>query len=127
MSQVTDDFTVIHELEDRRYAAMISGDVATLDILLSGQAVYTHSLGDRDTKVEYLGKVAAKYFTYHQIDRPEENILIEGDTAVVVGRMTARVDVDGSERLLDNRSLAVWSRTGGVWRLLAYQPTVMKR
>jgi ketosteroid isomerase-like protein len=127
MSKAIGDFDVIHELEDRRYAAMIAGDVATLDNLLSDQAVYTHSSGDRDTKIEYLDKVAAKQFIYHHIDRPEENILIEGDTAIVVGRMNARVDIGGSEWLLDNRSLAVWSRTGGVWRLLAYQPTVMKR
>jgi ketosteroid isomerase-like protein len=118
---------VIHELEERRYAAMMAGDIATLDILLSNQLVYTHSSGDRDSKAEYLDKVAARQFIYHQIDRSEETIRIEGETAIVVGRMHARVDIGGSERLLDNRSLAVWSRSGGVWRLLAYQPTVMKR
>ncbi len=120
------DRTVVAEikaLEDRRYDAMLSNDLATLDQLLSEQLVYTHSNGQRDTKDEYLKQVESGHFKYFAITRPEEEIRVFGDMAMVVGRMVARVTVGGAERRLDNRSLAIWIRKGGQWRLVAYQPT----
>jgi hypothetical protein len=46
-----------------------------------------------------------------------------GDTAIVVGRMTADVDVQGTPKAIDNLALAVWTRASGTWQLLAYAPT----
>jgi Domain of unknown function (DUF4440) len=125
MANDSEKKALIRELEDRRYAAMIAGDVETLDTLISDQALYAHSFGDRDTKQQYLDKVRAGRFIYHEITRPEEDIRIEGDAAIVAGRMKARVMIDGAERLLNNSSLAVWACSQGSWRLLAYQPTVL--
>lgn len=113
----------IKVLEDRRYDAMLRNDLATLDELLSEELVYTHSNGQRDTKVEYLSQVESGHFKYFAISRPEEEIRVFGDMAMVVGRMVARVTVGGAERRLDNRSLAIWIRQGGRWRFVAYQPT----
>ena len=46
-----------------------------------------------------------------------------GDTAIVVGRMTADLTVQGTRKTIDNLALAVWTKDGGEWRLLAYAPT----
>ncbi|WGR73115.1 nuclear transport factor 2 family protein [Bradyrhizobium sp. ISRA426] len=105
----------------------MNNDVATLDQLLSDKLVYTHSNGQRDTKEQYLGHVESGHFKYFAIARPEEEIRVFGDMAMVVGRMVARVAVAGSERQLDNRSLAIWIRQDGQWSLLAYQPTPIPR
>jgi len=115
----------ILELETRRYAAMRAGDVETLRDLLADDLVYTHSFGDRDSKASYLDKVAAGVFRYGEIRRSEEQVLIHGDSATVVGRMGADVHVAGTLRRLDNRFLAIWVRQGGRWQFLAYQPTPM--
>lgn len=115
----------ILELETRRYAAMRAGDVAALRDLLADDLVYTHSFGDRDSKTSYLDKVAAGVFRYGEIRRSEEQVLIHGDSATVVGRMGADVHVAGTLRRLDNRFLAIWVRQGGRWQFLAYQPTPM--
>ena len=45
-----------------------------------------------------------------------------GDTAIVVGRMTADLSVEGVRKTIDNLSLGV-TRTSDGWRLLAYAPT----
>lgn len=115
----------IAECERLRYDAMIRGDVQALDKMFAEEAVYTHSKGERDTKQSYLEKIAQKYFNYLRIDRPEQEISVVGDTAIVVGRMTADVKVEEEIRRLDNRNLAVWVNRKGEWKFLAYQPTVM--
>jgi ketosteroid isomerase-like protein len=52
-----------------------------------------------------------------------ERVEVVGDTAVVVGRMTADLTVDGTPKTIDNLALAVWTRGPGGWQLLAYAPT----
>ena len=37
--------------------------------------------------------------------------------------MTSDLDVDGVPTTIDNLALAVWTRAGGSWRLLAHAPT----
>lgn len=113
----------IHDLEARRYAAMLTGDVETLGELCSSKLIYTHSQGDRDDRDSYLAKVVGKFFVYHEITHPADRILVWGDTALVTGRMTARVSVAGQERRIDNSYLAVWLREDGQWKFAAYQPT----
>lgn len=118
------DQRTILDLEDRRYEAMLSGDVAQLSELCSARLSYTHSRGERDDKKSYLEKVAAGFFVYHEIAHPADNVILAGDAALVTGRMTARVSVSGAVRHIDNSYLAAWLREdGGAWRLVAYQPT----
>jgi ketosteroid isomerase-like protein len=41
-------------LEDRRFQAMVDGDLDTLTNLLADDLIYTHSSGQSDTRAEYL-------------------------------------------------------------------------
>src|SRR5262245_5911697 len=109
----------IHPLEDRRYAAMLAGDVEALDTLLDDDLVYTHSSGTADTKQSYLAGVRDKIWEYLTVRREDERITVRGDTALVHSRLVIDIRVRGAERPLDNRALAVWVRAGGTWRLLA--------
>src|SRR5918997_1019592 len=106
--------------EARRYAAMVAADLDALDRLCADELSYAHSSGVRDTKAEYLGKVRSGYYRYHRIDHPVERVEVLGDTAIVVGRMTADLDVDGVPKSIDNLALAVWVRRDAEWRLLGY-------
>jgi ketosteroid isomerase-like protein len=110
-------------LEDRRYQAMIDADLETMDRLCAEELSYAHSSGVRDTKQEYFEKVRSGYYDYHSIDHPVERVEVVGDTAIVAGRMTADLTVQGTRKTIDNLALAVWAKDGGEWRLLAYAPT----
>src|SRR3712207_8534350 len=92
--------------EDRRYQAMQDGDLATLDELCAEELSYAHSSGGRDTKREYLDGVGSGHFVYHRVEHPVERVEVYGDTAVVIGRMIAELDVRGTPRRLDNYALA---------------------
>ena len=113
----------IRALEDRRYRAMLAGDIAVLDDLCSDNLIYTHSKADYDDKRSYLHKVGTRYFTYLEITHPADRILVVDGAALVTGRMTAKVSVVGTIVQVDNRYLAVWVREQGAWKFVAYQPT----
>jgi len=109
--------------EDRRYQAMVDADLTTLEAVCADDLSYAHSSGVRDTKDEYLAKLRSGYYVYRRIDHPVERVAVVGDSAIVVGRMTADLDVDGTPKTIDNLALAVWTRASGHWQLLGYAPT----
>ena len=119
----SEDVRAVLAAEDRRYRAMLDADLATLDEVCADELSYAHSSGARDTKSEYLGKIRSRYYVYLRIEHPVERVEVVGDTAIVVGRMTSDLDVDGRPKTIDNLALAVWTRAAGNWRLLAYAPT----
>ena len=118
-----EDVRAVLAAEDRRYRAMLDADLTALAASCADELSYAHSNGARDTKAEYLEKVRSGYYVYHRVDHPVERVAVLGDTAVVVGRMTADLDVDGIAKTIDNLALAVWTRASGDWQLLGYAPT----
>ena len=125
VAETGDDVQAVLAAEDRRYRAMVDGDLDALEQLLADGLCYTHSSGTRDTKDQWLAKLRSRHYVYRRAEHPVDRVEVTGDTAVVVGRMTALVDVAGVPKTIDNLALAVWTRAGGSWRLLAYAPTAL--
>jgi uncharacterized protein (TIGR02246 family) len=116
--------SLILEFESARYRAVIDRDFDTFRRLCHPDLVYTHSDGARDTLESYLEKCRAGFYTYSRIEHPVEDVLIVGDTVVVVGRMHASITAGGAPKELNTNSIAVWVKSiEGSWLLLAYQPT----
>ena len=118
-----DDAAQVLAAEEERYQAMLDSDLEALDRLCADELSYAHSSGVRDTKREWLAKVRSGYYVYHRVKHPVERVEVVGDTAIVVGRMTADLLVDGVPKTIDNLALAVWARRDGQWVLLGYAPT----
>ncbi|MEZ0052317.1 ketosteroid isomerase-like protein [Mycobacterium sp. MAA66] len=115
--------TEILDRETARYRAVIDGDFEAFRRLCHPDLVYTHSDSARDTLDSYIDKCQSGFYTYSRIDHPVEDVLVVGDTAVVVGQMSASITAGGKAKELNNNSIAVWVKTGDTWLLLAYQPT----
>jgi hypothetical protein len=122
-----DDVRAVLAAEDRRYDALLGPDLPTLERLFHERLSYAHSSGVRDTKAEYLAKIENGYYVYSRIDHPVERVDVLGDSAVVVGRVTADLTVDGTAKTIDNLALAVWTRAEGEWQLIAYASTPLPR
>jgi hypothetical protein len=118
-----EDVAAVLAAEDRRYEALLGPDLPVLERLFHDRLSYAHSSGARDTKAEYLGKIESGYYDYQRIDHPVERVDVLGDSAVVIGRMTADLTVQGTQKTIDNLALAVWTRTAGEWQLVAYAST----
>ncbi|MGZ4604299.1 MAG: nuclear transport factor 2 family protein [Kineosporiaceae bacterium] len=120
----TDDEAAVLAAEDRRYRAVIEGDLAALEEMLADELSYTHSNGSVDTKDSYLEKLRTRYYVYDRVDHPVDRVAVVGDCAIVVGRMVADIHVQGTPKHLDNLVLVVWTRARGDWQLLGFAPTV---
>jgi hypothetical protein len=117
----------ILDAEQVRCAAMLANDLAALDQLLDPDLCFSHATGAVDGKAAYLAKMAAGRIEYLSIDWSEDRVIPLGsDSALLSGRMTSRVRVEGTEKVLDNRVLGAWLRTGGNWRMIAFQSTPLK-
>ncbi len=107
------------ELEEQRYRAMLSADLATLDRLLDDGLTYTHSSGVVDTKVSYLAGVRDKVWEYKNISREHERVVIRGGCALVFCRLRIDASIRGTPKKIDSNALAVWVQDGQQCRLLA--------
>jgi hypothetical protein len=118
------DAATVRDLDDQRYRAAVAGDVEIFARLAHPGLAYTHSDGTLDDLDSYVRKCREGYYVYHSIEHPIDRITVVGDTAIVVGEMNAVITAGGTRKVLANRTLAVWIRTGESWQLLAFQPTV---
>ncbi|MCX5043470.1 nuclear transport factor 2 family protein [Aldersonia sp. NBC_00410] len=117
------DYDSLVASEDARYAAALAADADAFRRIAHRDLTYAHSDGSRDTLDEYLAKLTSRTLDYHTIDHPITDVVITGDTAVVIGRMRSELTVAGRDKTIDNTCIAVWVRNDDRWLLLAYQPT----
>ena len=115
-------------LENRRYAAMVAGDLATLGELLADDLVYTHSNAVVDSKASYIDGVRTKKWNYKAVERLVEDILLLGDGSVA--RVSGHVRLtlgnpDGSTRTVNGRFLNMWEKRSNIWKFVAWQSTPM--
>jgi hypothetical protein len=108
--------------EARRCDAMLAGDTKVLDALIDPRLHFSHATGAVDDKTAYLAKIVAGRISYVSIDWSEQKVTALNDAALLTGRMSSLVRVEGVEKRLENRVLAVWG-WDGTWRLIAFQST----
>jgi hypothetical protein len=116
----------VMDAERRRCAAMMANDANALNTLIDERLRFSHATGSIDDKAAYLAKVATGRITYLSIDWSEQSVMSFGHIALLTGRMTSQVRVEGTEKRLDNRVLAVWINDESMWRLIAFQPTPLQ-
>jgi len=108
-------------LEEKRIAAMVNKDVATLDALLADDLSYTHSGGTTDTKASFISLIRERG-RYLGVDYSNTQVIPvpSGDTVVVRGRAQIRLEgVAGYPVLF----LDVWALRDGAWKMVAWQAT----
>ena len=113
----------VDTLEDRRYAAMVDGDLDALDELLSDDVRYAHSNASVDSKASYLELLRTGALVYHQLEHTTEAVVSRPGVVIVGGTMSGSIHMNGVAKTLNSRIAAVWVAEGERWRLLAFQPT----
>jgi len=120
---VTDINKEILAREEQRCAALRAGDAKALEGLLSERLRFAHATALYDDKPTLLSKMESGNIVYKSLSVTEPEVIDLGDTALLISRLTADVLVGGNPRAIDNRTLSVWVKESGTWRLIAYQPT----
>ncbi|HEY3694655.1 nuclear transport factor 2 family protein [Phenylobacterium sp.] len=112
--------------DDRRRAATMAGDLATLEAMMSEGFTYTHFNGFREGREAYLGRIRdGGAVEYIALDRRDGQVRVFGDVALVDGlaSMAYRLLSETEPQTVHSLYLAVWRRAGGAWRIEAYAST----
>ncbi|WP_445785377.1 nuclear transport factor 2 family protein [Sphingorhabdus sp.] len=122
----TDIPNAIKAAEKARCAAMLENDNGVLSALLDPRLQFHHATGVVDAKDAYMAKMAAGRIQYVGISWSEEKVIVLADNAAVLtGRMSTNVRVEGLDKALVNRVATVWSLNDGAWQMVVFQSTPM--
>lgn len=114
---------MVRALEERRFAAMMRRDTEALAAMLADDLTYAHSSGQLETKGQFLESIRSGAIQYTAILPEGLDVRLYGDTAVVTGKGTFKVRMQGEDRSLQLRFTDVYVRRGDGWQMVAWQST----
>jgi len=114
--------------EQRRQKALLAGDTQTLSKLLSQDLIYVHSTAVRDSRSTYLAKLQTGSLSYQSLTFEDLQVQVQGESAIVNGRMQAQIVKEGQVKAVRSLFLTVWwleknDPDEPEWRLRAHQGT----
>jgi hypothetical protein len=117
-------YAAVLAAEKRRCDAMLANDGTVLAEVLDPRLHFSHATGAVDDRDAFLAKMAAARIRYTGIVWSGEKVTaLAPDVAILTGRMTSDVCVEGVDKRLSNQVITVWVRSEGAWRLVAFQST----
>jgi hypothetical protein len=112
----------VWELEGKRRAALVAGDLKTFASLCADELTYTHTDGSVDTKESFLEMLSGGV-SYETMDLHDVNVTRYDDTVVIVGRVQIVVKSPNGPIGFQARFTGVWAKQQGDWRFAAWQTT----
>jgi uncharacterized protein (TIGR02246 family) len=114
----------IRQLDQSKRAAMVHGDLETLEALLDESIVWVHSSGLAETKDDVLRSIGSGAINYLSIDVSSEEYRHLGpDVAMLTGVATLTALVNDNPLEIKARYTIIWSRTDHGWRVIHWQST----
>ena len=110
-------------LDAQRMSAMASGDVGTLNALISDDLVYTHSSARLDTKKSLIENMQTGKTVYTAVVPSDVKAQELGETVVLTGSCRISVNSGGNSMNFGVRFTDVWANKGGQWQMVAWQST----
>ena len=109
--------------DDGRFAAMVRADWAALDAALAEDLTYVHSTARLESKAEHVANLRAGKPHYRGAAPRDRQVRVHGGVGVVNGVSEMHVENAGKEQRFTVRYLAVYSKSGERWRMIAWQST----
>jgi ketosteroid isomerase-like protein len=114
---------MIVDLDRKRMQAMAAKDVATLDAVLAGDLIYTHSSARLDTKQSLIGAMVSGTTVYTGVEPSDVKAQDLGDAVVLTGIAQIKVVSNGTPNAFSVRFTDVYARRNGGWQMVAWQST----
>ncbi len=118
-----DQTTEVLAADERRFEAMRKGDWAGLDAALADDLTYVHSTARLESKAEHIGNLKAGKPHYRGIAPRDRKVRVHGNVGIVNGVSEMHVENAGKEQRFTVRYLAVYTKSGEAWRMIAWQST----
>ena len=113
------------QADDRRFEAMRKQDWPALENVLADDLTYVHSTARLESKAEHVANLRAGKPFYRGIAPRERAARVYGDVGIVNGISDMHVESAGKENRFTVRYTAVYAKSGGAWRMVAWQSTKM--
>jgi ketosteroid isomerase-like protein len=119
----SDDERDIMQCDDRRFKAMVRGDLTALRLALADSLTYTHSSGVHDTKAQFLDALTLGQLSYKSIIPEARSVRVYGGAGIVTGTAGMEIIARGQDTRFRIRYLAVYVKAQDRWQLVAWQST----
>jgi len=113
----------IRQQEIRRFEAIVRGDVAALEDILSDDLTYTHATAVFETKGEFIAKLKSGQLKYESFAPEDLRVRVFGETGVLTGVARVKVQVKGEQLSFQMRFTDVYVKKGDRWQMVAWQAT----
>jgi ketosteroid isomerase-like protein len=111
----------IHEVEERRYKAMIDMNADALADTLADEFVYHQPNGKTNDKEGYIKQMMTGAVKIFSVERYDVKVNVYGDVATAMGGTRLDLELGGERRKADLRYLNVWVKRDGRWQLAKRQ------
>jgi ketosteroid isomerase-like protein len=109
--------------DDQRFEAMRKANWPALEAALADELTYVHSTARLESKAEHVGNLRAGKPHYRGIAPRDRKVRVHGTVGVVNGVSEMHVENAGKEQRFTVRYLAVYTKGGNAWRMIAWQST----
>lgn len=113
----------IIDLDRQRMDAMCKKDIATLNVVLADDLVYTHSSARLDTKQSLIAGMERGSTVYTAIETSDVKAQDLGTAVVLTGAARMSVVSNGKPNRFAVRFTDVYVNKGGQWQMVAWQST----
>jgi ketosteroid isomerase-like protein len=114
----------VEQLEEQWRTAQLTGDVATMDRMLSEDYIGISMTGQVNTKIQQLDRVRDRKFSLTRFDLGEMQIKLVGAVAIVTSRAEVEGTNDGMPVKGTFRYTRVYQRLpSGVWKITSFEAT----
>ena len=119
----SDDERDIMQCDDRRFKALVRGDLTALRMALSDQLTYTHSSGRHETKAQFLDSLTLGQLSYKAIIPEARAVRVYSGVGLVTGTARMEITARGQDADFRIRYLAVYVKAQDRWQMVAWQST----
>ena len=119
----------IAQCEQHRCDALVKGDIATLEKLLTADLIHIHANGQSEDRGAYLNTVAQhlEFLVVHRSDLKVRAAGTSSDVAVATGELKQSIRVRATGQQIDMRIVTtqVWQRceVDGTWKQSSFHAT----
>jgi ketosteroid isomerase-like protein len=114
----------VEALEEQWRQAQLSGDVATMDKLLSDDYIGISMTGQVSTKMQQLDRMRSHKFVLSKLDLGEMQVKLVGSIAIVTSRAEVEAINDGVPIQGTFRYTRVYQRLpSGTWKITSFEAT----
>jgi hypothetical protein len=108
--------------DQARLSAMMAGNGAVLDRLMSAELVFVHSDGRIETKADYVKNMLAGDTAYADAKTSDVRTMEPAPGVVIlIGAQQMRKRLGPTWSEIKLKFIAVWRDEGGTWRMVAWQ------